>query len=103
MRSGEPGVGVIGEEGARGARGSVGWAEGIPGVKHPIDDRPDLRAMEESMGDVFHGVRRLAGGGGAVGQGGVRAAASSADMSKEGVAADLTVKDPPSGNGKGGV
>jgi len=96
-------VGVIGQESAGGARGCVGWAEGIPGVKHPIDDRLNLGAMEKSMGDVFHGVCRMAGRGGAVGEGGVGAAASSADMSKEGVAADLAVKDPPSGNDEGWV
>ena len=47
-----PEEGVVCEEDARDA-GDVEAGEGMPHVKEPVDDRPDVRAREESMGDIL--------------------------------------------------
>ena len=96
--AGEPGMGDIRKENIDGARRGEGWAEGVPSVKHPSNNWLYLRAVEEGVGDVLHGVCGVAGWGGTVGDGGVGAATAMPDVGEEGVASDLAVKGPPSGD-----
>ena len=60
---GEPRMGDIGQEDIDRARGGEGGTEGIPGVKHPSNTWLDLRAVEEGVGDVLHGVCGVTGWG----------------------------------------
>ena len=101
--SGEPGMGDIRKENINRARRGEGGAEGVPSVEHPSNNWLDLGAIEEGVGDVLHGVCGVAGWGGAVGQGGIGAATAMPDVGEEGVATDLAVKGPPSGDDEGRV
>ena len=60
---GEPGMGDISQENIDRARRGEGGAKGVPGVKHPSNDGLNLRAVEEGVGDVLHGVCGVAGWG----------------------------------------
>ena len=84
-------MGDIGEENIDRARGGKGRAEGVPGIKETSNDWLNLRAVEEGVGDVLHGVCGVAGWGGAVGKRGIGAATAMSDVGEVGVAANLAV------------